>query len=171
MPSTFKTTLPPGTIMDTSRSAILSGNFLACDGALLLVADYPDLFQYIGNAWGGDGITDFRVPDSRGKAPISSGTGAGLTPRTTGQSGGEEAHQLTLAEMASHNHGGGNHDHSTNMDAVLSGLPAGASVRAGFPDNGSVVVNFSGTIITTQGSNGSHNNMQPFIVYTQMIKV
>jgi microcystin-dependent protein len=44
------------------------------------------------------------TPDLRGRFILSSGSGSGLTPRTTGQTGGVENVTLSLAEMPQHIH-------------------------------------------------------------------
>jgi microcystin-dependent protein len=46
-----------------------------CDGKFLSVSSYPDLFLLIGNAYGGDGVTTFGLPDLRNRAPIGAGAG------------------------------------------------------------------------------------------------
>src|SRR5207302_10745680 len=52
----------------------------------------------------GDGSTTFALPDFRGRVPVGAGQGTSLTNRVLGASGGEEAHVLTAAELASHTH-------------------------------------------------------------------
>jgi microcystin-dependent protein len=44
-----------------------------CQGQLLQVAQYSNLFTLIGNTFGGDGEKTFALPDLRGKVPQSSG--------------------------------------------------------------------------------------------------
>jgi microcystin-dependent protein len=88
----------------TEDSGDLVG-FLFCDGRALSRTTYAALFGKIGTLWGaGDGSTTFNLPDCRGRTLISTGTGAGLTPRTVGQRGGEETHLQTLAELVGHVH-------------------------------------------------------------------
>ena len=58
---------------------IFGGNFapagwLSCDGQLYAVADYDQLFNTIGTTYGGDGQTDFAVPDLRGRLPLHEGS-------------------------------------------------------------------------------------------------
>ncbi len=61
-----------------------------CDGQLLSIAENDVLFALIGTTYGGDGQTTYAVPDLRGRKPIHKGSGAGLTPRIIGESGGSE---------------------------------------------------------------------------------
>lgn len=75
-----------------------------CDGSLLPISSYNALFTIMGTQFGGDGETNFALPDFRGCAPIGAGSGPGLTPRTQGESGGLEKTQLTVNEIPEHTH-------------------------------------------------------------------
>jgi microcystin-dependent protein len=44
-----------------------------CEGQLLLINDYDVLFSLLGNTYGGDGITNFALPDLRNAAPVGAG--------------------------------------------------------------------------------------------------
>ncbi|MCP4707979.1 MAG: hypothetical protein GY869_05095 [Planctomycetes bacterium] len=61
-----------------------------CDGQELPINQYQYLFSVLGTTYGGDGRTDFGVPDLRGRVPIHKGTGPGLTNRTIGSKSGSE---------------------------------------------------------------------------------
>jgi len=65
-----------------------------CDGSYLSVAEYSALFSIIGNAFGGDGMSNFALPDFRGRVPLSAGSGKDLTPKAVGQMGGHETMSL-----------------------------------------------------------------------------
>lgn len=78
--------------------------WLLCDGSQLPIANYTPLFAVIGNAFGGDGKTNFQVPDLRGRAAIGMGQGPGRTSQGIGQTGGQSAITLTTDQMPSHNH-------------------------------------------------------------------
>lgn len=75
-----------------------------CAGALLPINQNQALFSLLGTTFGGDGRTTFGLPDLRGRAPLSTGTGPGLTYRKEGARGGQEIHYLSTAEMPSHTH-------------------------------------------------------------------
>ena len=96
--------VPIGTILQYSGSTAPTGWFL-CNGANVSRTTYLALYNIVGVTYGtGDGSTTFSLPDFQGRVPVGSGTGTGLTARTLGAKGGEEAHALTVAEMASHTH-------------------------------------------------------------------
>lgn len=95
---------PTGSVILYAGSSAPSG-WLFCDGSAVSRTTYAALFAAIGTTFGaGDGSTTFNLPDTRGKTPIGAGAGTGLTPRTLGQNGGEEKHQLTVDELAKHIH-------------------------------------------------------------------
>lgn len=63
------------------------------------------IFARLGTTWGvGDGSTTFNLPDTRGRSPMGSGQGSGLTARTLGAALGEEKHLQTINEMPAHTH-------------------------------------------------------------------
>lgn len=75
-----------------------------CDGSKLSIMDNQALYSLIGTTYGGDGVTNFALPDLRGRVAIGTGQGAGLTNRPLGQTGGAEVVTLTVAQAPAHNH-------------------------------------------------------------------
>lgn len=135
---------------DTSPDA----RWLPCNGASLLRADYPDLFNVIGTNYGSDDGAHFNVPDLRGRAQIGIGTGSGLSPRALGDTVGEETHTLTQGEMPSHSHSyGGTLLTSTIVPPPLDGVSPNP-----FP-----------AATGNTGGNGAHNNMQPSLAINYLI--
>lgn len=78
--------------------------WLFCDGSLLSISSYQALFSLIGTTYGGNGSTNFALPDMRGRIPLSQGTGQGLTPRPLGQTGGAENVGINVTQMPGHTH-------------------------------------------------------------------
>ena len=66
-----------------------------CDGQIMPLEQNPALFSLLGTTYGGDGKSTFALPDFRGRAPIHQGQGPGLSQRSLGEVGGQEA--LTLS--------------------------------------------------------------------------
>ncbi len=88
---------------------IFAGNFAPrnwafCNGQLLPIQQNTALFSLVGTTYGGDGRTNFGLPNLQGRAPMHPGDGPGLTRRRLGQTGGVEAVALTEAQMPSHAH-------------------------------------------------------------------
>lgn len=88
---------------------MFGGNFAPmdwafCDGSTLQISQYDVLFAAIGTTYGGDGTTNFKLPDLRGRVPVHMGTGTGLTPRNIGTSFGTETETLQVAHIPAHSH-------------------------------------------------------------------
>ncbi len=75
-----------------------------CAGQLLPINQNQALFALIGTTYGGNGTTTFALPDLRGRVPVGTRTGAGLTPIALGEQGGQENVTLTTANLPAHNH-------------------------------------------------------------------
>lgn len=93
-----------GEIVTYAGSTSPNPNWLACDGSEIAQADYPDLYNVIGNTYGSAGTGNFILPDLRGMAPSGAGTGPGMTAVTLGQRYGAETHTLSESEMPAHTH-------------------------------------------------------------------
>ncbi len=78
--------------------------WLACNGQTLLISQFSPLFALIGTTYGGDGKTNFKLPDLNGRVAMGPGTGPDGTIYTTGQALGENAHTLLINEIPAHNH-------------------------------------------------------------------
>jgi len=75
-----------------------------CNGQLLSIAQNTALFSILGTTYGGNGTTNFALPDLRGRAPIHWGQGSGLSGITMGQVGGTESVTLLTNNLPAHNH-------------------------------------------------------------------
>lgn len=104
--------------------------WLSAEGQLLQISENDVLYTLLGTAFGGDGNTTFGLPDLRGRLPLGTGTGQGLSPRTVGQSGGQETVVLGANQLAAHSH----LVNATNADGDLAG--PGDKLLAAAPPNG-----------------------------------
>jgi microcystin-dependent protein len=84
--------------------AYAPAGWVFCDGSSLNISEYDSLFQLIGTAYGGDGFSNFTIPDLQGRAPIGAGQGAGLPNYNLGDTGGAENNTLTNANIPAHTH-------------------------------------------------------------------
>lgn len=75
-----------------------------CSGQLLAISQNAALFSLIGTYFGGNGTTNFQLPDFRGRVAVGAGQGNGLSPYVLGQVGGTENVTLNINEMPSHSH-------------------------------------------------------------------
>lgn len=115
-PSSSLTSLvPSGTILEFAGTTPPSGYLLA-NGQAVSRTTYATLFSICGTAYGaGDGSTTFNVPDRRGRVGagydpsnatgrLTGSTAQGASAAALGNSGGEQAHTQTSAELVSHSH-------------------------------------------------------------------
>lgn len=121
---------------------------LACDGATYLRVDYPVLYAALASAFISDS-DHFIVPDLRGRSIVGIGTGTGLTARAMNDDGGEENHQLSVGELASHNHTLSPYGH-TALPITPGAAPVGVWSIGADPT-------------TYSGSDEAHNTMHPFL--------
>jgi len=149
---TIATTAAPAGSITMYGGTVAPSGWLLCDGASYTTAGQADLFAAIGYAFGGAGA-NFNVPDMRGRSPVGTGQGAGLTNRAIAATGGVETHPLVIAELAAHTHG-------YDATAVAAGGIASLLRPAG-----------SGSEVTSStGSGTAHQTMHPFLVVTFIIK-
>lgn len=81
-------------------------NWAACNGALMSLTQNTTLFSLIGTSFGGDGRTNFALPNMASCAPCGVGQSPGLSARTLGESFGSQQVSLLVTEIAPHNHQG-----------------------------------------------------------------
>ena len=75
-------------------------NWQKCEGQLINITDNPTLYSLLGTIYGGDGVTNFKLPDLRGRSIVGAGNGPGLQNINQGQYGGHES----TAQVAAHSH-------------------------------------------------------------------
>jgi microcystin-dependent protein len=88
---------------------IFAGNFAPrgwalCQGQLLSISQNAALFSILGTTYGGDGITNFALPDLRGRYPRGVGQGPSLSNVVEGEMSGAETVTLNLNEIPAHTH-------------------------------------------------------------------
>ncbi|RZU63740.1 microcystin-dependent protein [Microterricola gilva] len=128
-----------------------------CDGQFLPINQNQALFSLLGTTYGGNGQTNFALPDLRGRSPLHVGNGHDL-----GERGGEEAHTLSVNELP-------RHSHSVNVAATASTLTAAGKLLASpgkpafaAPGSGGVVAMAAESSGHTGGSQ-AHLNMAPYL--------
>ena len=136
-----------------------------CQGQLLPISPNTALFSLLGTTYGGDGRTNFALPDLRGRVAMGDGTGSGLSARTLGQKVGEESVTLTTAQMPSHNHS----LHAASEQANQS-KPGGNELAGGtFYHAVATDTVMAGSSIGNTGGGQGHPNVQPSLVLNYCI--
>jgi len=159
---------------------IFAGNFAPtgwalCNGQLLAIVSNTALFSILGVQYGGNGTTNFALPNLQGMAPMGAGSGPGLTPRTQGQVGGEATVTLLANQVPAHQHtynagSGGRGNVAAVVNNTNTDAPALTNIYGSTRD--STVMN-AGMLVPTPAS-VPHENRQPyqvlnFIIATQGI--
>ncbi|MBD2867716.1 phage tail protein [Paenibacillus arenilitoris] len=146
-----------------------AGNFAPkgwalCNGQLLPISHNTALFSILGVTYGGDGKTNFALPDLMGKAPLQQGAGVGLTPRTLGEIGGSPSVTLTTNEIPAHTHA----PQAVNAGSTLSptnatwaGLVQGRGIPTVYASNPTTPMSPNAVGVT--GGSQPHNNRQPYL--------
>jgi len=75
-----------------------------CAGQLLSIAQNTALFALLGTTYGGDGISNFALPDFRGRIPVGAGANPVGSTYQLGEKGGVESVTLIVSQMPSHTH-------------------------------------------------------------------
>ncbi|MGV2293262.1 tail fiber protein [Trinickia sp. YCB016] len=75
-----------------------------CQGQTISITQNQALFALLGTTYGGNGQTNFNLPDLQGRSPVGTGTGLGLAPIVPGEKSGVENTQLTNTQLPTHTH-------------------------------------------------------------------
>src|SRR5881628_1863964 len=130
-----------------------------CDGQLLPLSQNTALFSLLGTTYGGDGKSNFALPNMQGNAPMHPGQGPGLSLHDLGETGGSETVSLLESEIPSHNH-----SFSTSFGDGNVGIPTGQKFATGIgighfnAANAGSLVPMSLKTLAPAGSDLPHNN-------------
>ena len=147
---------------------IFAGNFApkgwaTCDGQILPLSQNTALFSLLGTTYGGDGKSNFALPNLQGSAPMAPGQGPGLSLRDLGETGGSETVSLLGSEIPAHTHqlravnDVGDTNTPTNLSIARS---SGAAI---FNTATAPLTTMSNLSLTPAGGNNPHNNLQPYL--------
>ncbi|TAJ12648.1 phage tail protein [Marinilabiliaceae bacterium JC017] len=160
-------------------------NWAVCWGTTLSISENSSLYALIGLTYGGDGITNFMLPDFRGRVPVGYGKGRGLSDNRIGWFGGLEVVRLTNNEIPTHTHGaslasvsvkfmasdepGTQTTPGTDEARTLAstvGRPADKLYNTSTPTVELNGISANGSAVSVQNAGGSlyHENRQPYLV-------
>jgi len=124
-----------------------------CNGQLMPINQNQALFALLGTTYGGNGQTNFALPDLRGRAAMHFGT------NTMGSKFGEEAHTITQSEMAAHNHFV--NCSTQNGNSADINILAAMSEAYTTPND---LTTLQPATVTNVGGSQPHTNVQPYLV-------
>ena len=128
-----------------------------CNGQLLPINQNQALFSLLGTMYGGNGQTNFALPDLRGMTPLH----VGGSFNVQGQRGGEQAHTLSISEMPAHTHVASGSTTVGNLVIAGGNLLAKTASSLYSPPNN--LTPMSAPTVSTVGGSQAHLNMQPFL--------
>lgn len=137
-----------------------------CDGQLLPLSQNTALFSLLGTTYGGNGKSNFALPDLQGNAPMHPGQGPGLSLHDLGETGGSETVTLLESEIPSHIHSisastaAADEQGTKQPVGAIPGRQQGANQLYATLAN---PVTFNPAALGPAGGDQPHNNMQPYL--------
>jgi microcystin-dependent protein len=135
-----------------------------CDGQLMPLSQNTALFSLLGTTYGGNGKSNFALPDLQGRAPMHPGQGPGLSLHDLGETGGSETVTLLESEIPAHAHGmsvssqlGSENQVGDQLFAMGDGINLYGSANALTP--------MSDQALPPAGGDQPHNNLQPYLTF------
>jgi microcystin-dependent protein len=135
-----------------------------CNGQLLPISQFSALFSLLGTNFGGDGKSNFGLPNLQGNVPINWGTGNGLSQYIIGEKGGSANVTVLLSQMASHPH-----TLMAQRSAPDNGSPNNTALAESaantklFTNAAAPMVQMNANAIGISGNTQPHNNLMPYL--------
>ena len=152
---------------------MFAGNFAPagwqlCNGQLLAISQYAALFSILGTQYGGNGTTNFALPNLQGRVPIHAGTG--LSTYVQGQEGGAENVTLLYNQMPIHNHPVNAVATGGNSATPTGSLPAIESTGTSLDYSSSAGnTTMNPAMVGTAGGNAPFSVLQPYLTVSFII--
>jgi microcystin-dependent protein len=136
-----------------------------CDGQLLPLSQNTALFSLLGTTYGGNGKSNFALPDLQGRVPMHPGQGPGLSLHDLGETGGSDTVTLIESEIPAHSHVVNAAitpaSQRNPSDAVLA-RSRNATV---YQNTVTQLTSMAPQAIAPAGGDQPHNNMQPYLTF------
>lgn len=141
-----------------------------CQGQLMSLSANTALFSLLGTTYGGDGKSNFKLPDLQGRAPMHPGQGPGLSLHDLGETGGSPTVSLLESEIPGHSHAmnvedGGRISGQAGIpsNALLTKVGSTGPANAYFNGAATGLSQMASQSIAPAGGNQPHNNLQPYL--------
>jgi microcystin-dependent protein len=146
-----------------------TGWFLA-QGQILAISQYTALFSLMGTTYGGNGTSNFQLPNLQGAVAIGSGQGPGLSLYDLGETGGSTSVTLLQSTAPAHNHTPMGRDFPAAV-STPGGNSLAETVAAGslYSKSTSPVTAMSSSIVPSVGGSQPHNNLMPYLTLNWII--
>jgi microcystin-dependent protein len=147
-----------------------------CQGQILAISQYTALFSLIGTYYGGNGTSNFALPNFQGNIGVGIGQGAGLSNYDIGETTGTPTVTLQYSQMPFHNHPfvasttvGTTTSSANNQLAKAATGGKKGSVTANYLNTGAPTTSLNPLSLSTVGGNQSHQNLQPYMAVNYCI--
>jgi microcystin-dependent protein len=133
-----------------------------CDGQLMSISQNTALFSLLGTTYGGNGTSNFALPNMQGNCSMHPGQGPGLSLHDLGETGGAETITLLESEIPSHTH-------SVMADGLFATKTAAAgnslakTTSVGNIYDPTSAKQLNPNCVTPSGGSLPHNNMMPYL--------
>ena len=144
--------------------------WMFCNGQQISIAENEALFQLIGTTYGGDGETNFALPNLQSRIPLHMGNGPDGVTRQIGEAAGVETVTLTTQQIPVHSHALSGSTNAADTPNPGSAIPATGLVSQlywGDPPDRSMAPQS----ITPVGGSQPHENCQPFLCINYIISL
>jgi microcystin-dependent protein len=136
-----------------------------CDGQLLPLSQNTALFSLLGTTYGGNGKSNFALPDLQGRAPMHPGQGPGLSLHDLGETGGSETVTLLESEIPAHNHALMSLGAPANRTNPIGNTIARVSAGNAYVAPPSAMVSMAPEALPPAGGDQPHDNMQQYLTF------
>jgi microcystin-dependent protein len=135
-----------------------------CDGQILPLSQNTALFSLLGTTYGGDGKSNFALPNMQGNAPMHPGQGPGLSLHDLGETSGSDTVTLLESEIPSHSHSlmaqNNQGTSQTPGPTVALARSRGVAIYSQTTTGLSVM---SDSTVAPAGGDQPHNNLMPYL--------
>ena len=136
-----------------------------CDGQLLPLSQNTALFSLLGTTYGGDGKSNFALPDLQGRAPMHPGQGPGLSLHDLGETGGSETVTLLESEIPAHSHAVMAQNAPANRTNPIGNSFTRTSSGNAYIPPGAPLVAMANQSLAPAGGDQPHNNLMPYLTF------
>lgn len=136
-----------------------------CDGQILPLSQNTALFSLLGTTYGGDGKSNFALPDLQGRSPMHPGQGPGLSLHDLGESGGSETVTLLESEIPAHTHALMSNAAAANRTNPVGNSPARVAGAAPYVPAAAPSAQLAPEALAPAGGDQPHNNLQPYLTF------
>ena len=134
-----------------------------CNGQIMPISQNTALFSLLGTTYGGDGKSNFALPNLQGSAPMHPGQGPGLSLHNLGETSGSETVTLLESQVPSHSHALLADLLDISDTNVVSPTASFALSSGGTLYQAASNATLSDQALAPAGGDQPHNNMMPYL--------